>query len=154
MLTRPIPSQRQGASSVIGTILMVGMTVALAGVLYVWAMSFTAYMEEPPRYSGRAQRTGEADYTVEVLSASAKETVDRFHWYLKDSTGRTVADGNLTYEGDDNDTVRVDTGGYLDQGDTFLLHPLALNLTSFDGYRFDLKHGPSGELVLKVWIRD
>lgn len=144
----------QAVSSVIGTILMVGMTVVLASVLYVWAMSFTQYMEEPPRYSANAKRTSDDNYLIEVISASSKEEVGDFHWYLKDSTGRTVAHGNLTYEGDDNSTVRVNTGNHLGDGDSFLLDPSTLNQTSFNGYRFDVKHKPSGEMVIKAWLQD
>jgi len=141
--------QEQGASEVIGTILMVAMTVMLAGVLYMWAYSFLDYTEPPPTYGTDQYRTSEGDYIVEIVSASAKKKAQAFHWYLKDESGVTVVHGNLSIIGE-NETVDALVGGRLGEGDKFVIDPDTLDLSSLDGYTFQIRYNPSGDMVVTV----
>lgn len=148
----PLSRQDQAASEVIGTVLMVAMTVMLASILYLWAASFMVYTEPPPVYGTDHYRTGDGDYIVEIVSASAKKKIDVFHWYLKDAQGRTVVHGNLTVEGG-NETVEALVGGRLGDGDKFIIDPDTLDLSSLDGYTFQIKYNPSGDMVVTVRLR-
>lgn len=144
--------QEQAASEVIGTILMVAMTVMLAGIMYLWASSFMDYTEPPPTYGADHHRNSDGDYIVEIVSASDSKKVKAFHWYLKDENGRTVVHGNLTVEGG-NDTVEAIVGGRLGDGDKFIIDPDTLDLGSLDGYTFQIKYNPSGDMVVTVRLQ-
>jgi len=159
-MQRRIVKDEQAVSPVIAVILMVAITVVLAAVLYVWAMSFLETTEKnAPTGSLMASEDGSGVWTVNIVKISPAPSINSVHWYLLDVQGNTAVDGVVSdiygfKSGEGKGIIFVDNdyNGELSPGDKFEVYPGEAdsqmeNVNDVSDYAFRLQFTPTGDLI-------
>jgi flagellin-like protein len=159
-MQRRIVKDEQAVSPVIAVILMVAITVVLAAVLYVWAMSFPeGTTKYAPIGSMIVSEDGAGVWTVIIVKISPQPSINSVHWYLLDVQGNTAVDGVVsdiygfkTGEGKGVIFVDNDFSGELSPGDKFEIYPgepnsQMENVNDVIDYAFRLQFKPTGDLI-------
>jgi flagellin-like protein len=159
-MQRRIVKDEQAVSPVIAVILMVAITVVLAAVLYVWAMSFLdPTTKSAPTGSLMASEDGSGVWTVQIVKISPQPSINSVKWYLLDVQGNTAVDGVVSEiygfkSGEGKGVVFVDNdfNGDLSPGDKFEIYPGEAdsqleNVADVNDYSFRLQYEPTGDLI-------
>jgi len=159
-MQRRIIKDEQAVSPVIAVILMVAITVVLAAVLYVWAMSFpVGIAKNAPIGSMMASEDGNGVWTVHLVKISPQPSINSVKWYLLDVQGNTAVDGVVsdiygfkTGEGKGVIFVDNDFNGKVSPGDKFEIYPGEAdsqmeNVNDVSDYAFRLQYEPTGDLI-------
>ena len=159
-MQRRIVKDEQAVSPVIAVILMVAITVVLAAVLYVWAMSFIeGNPKKAPTGSLMASEDGSGVWTVSIVKINPAPSINSVHWYLLDVQGNTAVDGVVSdiygfKAGEGKGVIFVDNdfNGELSPGDKFEVYPgeadsQMANINDVNDYAFRLQFEPTGDLI-------
>ncbi len=103
----------KAVSPVIAIILMVAITVVLAGVLYVWVIGFRGEGGDEPKINGQFSNTQKGDnynFTWKVAASSGQDVkISNLEIQIQDDTGTPVAKANF---GDVSDISGSDIYNY------------------------------------------
>ena len=108
-----IYQDRRAVSPIIGTVLMIAMTLVIASILFIWLMSFTNMLNIPDRLkpllgdSENEQNNNlilvdfsvnkdNGNYTVKIKYISQEISLDRIRFYLKDKSDTSIEYGYIS----------------------------------------------------------
>jgi flagellin-like protein len=127
----------EAVSPVIGTILMVAVTVVLAAILYVIVGPLINPEEEPPEnllmlHQNRVTQVDalhyDTSYTVTVIRTSERFSLLSISYVIQDSSGSILSDATFAF-GD------ADSDGYVSEGDSIMVTGM---LENYKGGTFKL----------------
>jgi flagellin-like protein len=111
---------RDGVSPVIGTILMVAVTVVLAAIVYIVVIPLVDPVEEPPEdivilEQGRVTQPGPNDYdtffTIVAVRSQEKFYATDVSFVVQGTHGSLITDATVTFED-------ADGNNYVTEGDS------------------------------------
>jgi len=171
MNSRFIRGQR-GVSPVIAVILMVAITVILAGVLYIWTAGLVSTSKSTGNAFGDLKPTSYG-YNIEIRDVSSRMAV-RSIIYVLYTDGGGVAEDDYTYPPYSDEDGKAmgniewiygrnilvqgvnftfqdnDFDGKISNGDTIQIKSVTNGGAAEPGYRFVLRYKPTGDLFMEV----
>ena len=140
-----------GVSPVIATILMIAITIVLAAIVVVWALSFAPNDTITPKGSMTIKVNPSNDFTATVLSMISTLNIEDAKYYLVDNEGRTVEQGKVSDINDGGGNVRfddADNNGKITPEDYFILKGNNNGGNCDSGYKFTIKFIETNEVVM------
>ncbi|UCF11943.1 MAG: type IV pilin N-terminal domain-containing protein [Thermoplasmatales archaeon] len=138
---RFIEGEEEAVSAVIGVILMVAITVAIAATVYVYVSGMIGGTTTTSSTVAMNvfDRDTSAYQVIWMVSQVEGETIGstEYRWTLLDTNGQNVTGATLSFNDNNADT-------YVNSGDTF-----AVNTTSTGSYVFTLSDSGTGALLFK-----
>jgi flagellin-like protein len=136
-----IKGEEEAVSAVIGVILMVAITVAIAATVYVYVSGMIGGTTTSSSTIAMNvfDRDTSAYEVIWMVSQVEGETIGstEYVWTLLDNSGVNATGATLTYNDNNAD-------GYVNSGDTF-----AVNATASASYVFTLADSGTGALLFK-----
>jgi len=142
---------RDGVSPVIGTILMVALTVSLAAVVYLWAVGFDPGSQVTPKGLMSVNGNPDTYFTATVRSMDGTLKVEEARYYLVNDKGTTVESGKVSdiYGKDGNVRFNdVDGDREVTPDDNFRLKGEGNGGKCGSGYKFTIKFTGTNEVVM------
>jgi flagellin-like protein len=154
---------REGVSPVIAVILMVGITIIIIAILWMWIYSFIPTAKETPeRYDAEVKLDDNGDYTIMIKTAKKPVSVLDCRFYLKDPTGKTMAlphkEVRSIYNKELTPTYPVvyhdnDLYGKISTHDTFEIRGLSNGGPGQPDGKLILVYKPTGGIILEARLQ-
>jgi FlaG/FlaF family flagellin (archaellin) len=147
-----------GVSPIIGVILMVGITILIIALLWLWLGSLIAVSKSTPRVDFSTDRDANGNFKVIIEAVSrGRISIDDVTFRVQDPSGKYVPLSHNTIKqvygesiNSENDVVfcDIDLNGKLSAGDYFTIRA-GDGIGEPDG-KFILIYRPTGEIVIKA----